>query len=77
MQILASALEHGLTDDEIRHAWTNALGFFTVDAGTEPPKGLCIGPDPAGNLLEIPHSCNARRKMRAAMAAEPQLVADR
>jgi hypothetical protein len=53
MQIHPSAHKHGLTDDEIRHTWNNALGYFTVDADTEPPKGLCIGPDPAGNLLEI------------------------
>ena len=27
--------------------------FYDIDADHEPPKGLCIGPDPAGNLVEI------------------------
>ena len=53
MQIHTSANKHGLTDGQIRHAWNNAIGFFTIDADTGPPKSLCIGPDPAGNLLEI------------------------
>ena len=53
MRIHSSSNRHGLTDDEIRHAWNNALGYFSVNAEAEPPKNLCIGPDPAGNLLEI------------------------
>ena len=53
MRIHSSSNRHGLTDDDIRHAWNNALGYFSVDAEAEPPKNLCIGPDPAGNLLEI------------------------
>lgn len=53
MRIHPSARKHGLDDGAIRHAWDNALGYFTVDADTEPPKGLCIGPDGAGNLLEL------------------------
>ena len=48
-----SAYRHGLTGDEIRHAWTNAVGFFDIDLEHEPIKSLCIGPDGAGNLLEI------------------------
>ena len=53
MRIHPSARKHQLTDDAIRHAWDNALGYFTIDADTEPPKSLCIGPDPAGNLIEL------------------------
>jgi len=48
-----SAHRHGLGDEEIRHAWDNALGFYAIDTDTDPPKGLCVGPDIAGNLLEI------------------------
>lgn len=53
LRILESAYRHGLTGDEIRHAWTNAVGFFDIDLEHEPIKSLCIGPDGAGNLLEI------------------------
>jgi hypothetical protein len=53
VEIFESAYRHGFTDEEIRHAWDNSLGFYTVDADTDPPKSLCIGPDTAGNLLEI------------------------
>ena len=53
LRILESAYRHGLTGNEIRHAWTNAVGFFDIDLKHEPIKSLCIGPDGAGNLLEI------------------------
>lgn len=53
MWIHESAYRHGLTDDEIRHAWDNAMGFFDIDIEHEPIKSLCIGPDRAGNLLEV------------------------
>ena len=53
MRIFGSAYRDGFTDDEIAHAWDNALGFYDIDADHEPPKGLCIGPDPAGNLVEL------------------------
>ena len=48
-----SAYRHGLTDDEILQAWDNAMSFDDIDSGHEPTKSLCIGPDRAGNLLEI------------------------
>ncbi len=48
-----TAHRHGLTNEEISHAWNNSIGFYTIDEDTDPPKGLCIGPDTAGNLLEI------------------------
>lgn len=53
MWIHESAYRHGLTDDEIRHAWDNAMGFYDIDIEHEPIKSLCIGPDRAGNLLEV------------------------
>lgn len=42
LRIHSSAHKHGLTENEIRHAWHNALGYFTIDPDTEPPKNLCI-----------------------------------
>lgn len=53
MRVHPSAFKHGSDEVEIVHAWAKALGFFTIDAESEPPKSLCIGPDLAGNLLEI------------------------
>lgn len=52
MEIYPSAYRHGLTDDDIEHAWDNALAFYDIDTDHEPTKSLCIGPDTAGNLLE-------------------------
>ncbi|MFW2383983.1 MAG: hypothetical protein ACN4GZ_19680 [Acidimicrobiales bacterium] len=51
--ILGSARKHGKTNDDILHAWNNALGFYIIGADHEPPKSLAIGPDLAGNLLEV------------------------
>ena len=53
IRIFESAYRHGQTDDEIRHAWANAIAFFDIDREHEPTKSLCIGPDTAGNLLEV------------------------
>ncbi len=53
IRIFESAYRHGLTGDEIRHAWANAIAFFDIDREHEPIKSLCIGPDTAGNLLEV------------------------
>ena len=53
MEISTSARRHGLADREISHAWEHALGFFAIAIEQEAIKGLCIGPDTAGNLLEV------------------------
>ena len=53
VRIHKSAYRHGLTDEEILHGWDNAMGFYDIDIEPEPTKSLCIGPDRAGNLLEI------------------------
>ena len=53
MRIFESAYRHGLADENIRHAWVHALGYYDIDIEHEPTKSLCIGPDTAGNLLEI------------------------
>jgi hypothetical protein len=51
--ILGSARKHGKTNEDILHAWNNALGFYNIEADHEPPKSLVIRPDRAGNLLEV------------------------
>lgn len=53
MEISYSARRHGVPDSEIRHAWLHALGFFLLAIEQDSIKSLCIGPDTAGNLLEV------------------------
>lgn len=53
MKVHRSAYHHGLTDHEIHHAWNNHLGIYEIDTDHEPTKCLRIGPDLAGNLLEL------------------------
>lgn len=53
METHSSAFRHGLTAEDIEHAWGNALAFYDIDTRNEPVKSLCIGPDTAGNLLEL------------------------
>ena len=31
----------------------HALAFYDIEPDHEPPKSLCIGPDTAGNLIEM------------------------
>ena len=53
MEIHRSARRHGVTDHEIRHATDHPLVVVDLDPDGDPPKQLVIGPDPAGNLLEV------------------------
>lgn len=47
--IAPSASKHGLTDEEIVHAFNNPVRVEDLDEGLI----MLVGPDPAGNLLEI------------------------
>ncbi len=51
MEIHASARRHGVEDEDIIHAVNHALAF--EDVGEDPDRWLLIGPDRAGNLLEV------------------------
>jgi hypothetical protein len=46
--ILDSARKHGLSDDDLLHAFRNPIRVFEVDDLT-----MLIGPDRAARLLEI------------------------
>jgi len=46
--ILASARKHGITDDEMLHAYRNPIRVFDIDDLT-----MIIGADPAGRPLEV------------------------
>ena len=51
MEIHDSARKHSVADEDILHAIDHALAF--EDAGEDPDRWLLIGPDAAGNLLEV------------------------
>lgn len=51
MEVLPSARKHGITDDDIRHAFENAVASVTV--ADQPDFSMVLGPDQAGRLLEI------------------------
>ncbi|MGP0101810.1 MAG: hypothetical protein ACLPUT_09365 [Solirubrobacteraceae bacterium] len=51
MEIHPSARKHGVADKDIRHAIDHALAI--EDVGEDPDRWLVIGPDRAGNLLEV------------------------
>jgi hypothetical protein len=51
VEILPSARRHGITEAEAIHAIEHFLAL--EDAGEEPDRWLVIGPDHAGNLIEI------------------------
>jgi hypothetical protein len=42
-----------MTDEAINHAVSNAIVIVDLDPDDDPPKVLAIGPDNAGNLLEV------------------------
>ncbi len=51
MEIHSSARRHGIADDDILHAIEHSL--IVDDIGEDPDRWLTIGPDRAGNLLEV------------------------
>jgi hypothetical protein len=51
VEIHDSARKHGVADHDIVHAIDYA--FAIEDAGEDPDRWLLIGPDTAGNLLEV------------------------
>ena len=53
VSIYDSALKHGILPDDIRHAHDYALGFSTFDSARGQARLLIVGPDQAGNMLEL------------------------
>ena len=53
MEIHRSARRHGIRDADIQHAVDRPVVVADLDAESDPPKVLAIGPDRAGNLLEV------------------------
>jgi hypothetical protein len=53
VEIYRSAHRHGIDEASILHVLEHALAVVDLEPNADPPKVLAIGPDPAGNLLEI------------------------
>lgn len=51
MEILPSSRRHGVADEDIQHCIENALVIEEV--ADDPVRYLILGPDRAGNLLEV------------------------
>jgi hypothetical protein len=53
VEIHRSARRHGIDDHDIRHAMEHPVVVADIDPDAGSPKLLAIGPDRAGNLLEV------------------------
>lgn len=53
MEIHRSAGKHGVLEGDVLHAVEHEIVSVDLDPDTDPPKVLVIGPDSAGNLLEV------------------------
>lgn len=53
MEIHQSAFKHGVAVEDIVHAVENAIEIIDLDAESDPPKVLAIGPDRSGRWLEV------------------------
>src|SRR5262249_22591530 len=53
LRVHKSALKHGCSVEDVSHAVDMELYEDVVDEDQDPPKLLIIGPDGAGNLLEL------------------------
>jgi hypothetical protein len=51
VEIHDTARRHGVADADIEHAYEQAVAW--IELGDDPPRYLVIGPDRAGNLLEL------------------------
>lgn len=51
VDVLRSALRHGVDAENINHALDNAL--LVEEIGEDPQRYLVLGPSRAGNLLEL------------------------
>ena len=53
LEIHETALKHDVSELDIRHAYSNSSDIFELDQESYEIKILIIGPDSAGNLLEV------------------------
>ena len=53
MRFHRSAFKHGYDEETILHSVEQAIVVVDLEPDADPPKVLAIGPDLAGNLLEV------------------------
>jgi hypothetical protein len=53
VEIHRSAHRHGFTDEDVLHEVEHPVVVVDFDPDSNPPKVLVIGPDRAGNMLEV------------------------
>ena len=53
MEIHRSARKHGIAEHRIRHALDHAQLVADLDDDTTAARTLVLGPDPAGNMIEL------------------------
>ena len=51
MEFHPSTRRHEVPDDDVDHAVAHSINW--VELGDDPPRYLAVGPDRAGNLLEV------------------------
>jgi len=64
INIHESALKHDIPRQEIIHAHANSIGIFEFYESSGFPRLLIIGPDNAGNLLELIVSIDTNSSLR-------------
>ena len=76
LEIRLSALKHGVSTESIIHAVTHPLYIDEDFRGTDPAQVLMLGPDTAGNMLEVVGRLDADEALVVfhAMAARPSLL---
>ncbi len=53
MEIHESAYRHGVGGDDIEHCIAHCIVSYPLDPDEPTERSLCLGPDRAGNMLEI------------------------
>ena len=53
VEIHETALKHGVTTLDIQHVCAHSIATFEIDHESFEAKILIVGPDSAGNLLEV------------------------
>ena len=53
VEIHRAARKHGILDEDVRHAVEHALVMYPLAENQGPARTLHLGPDRAGNLLEV------------------------
>lgn len=76
LEIRSSALKHGVNAESIIHAVTHPLYIDEDFRGTDPAQVLLLGPDIAGNLLEVVGRLDLDEALVVfhAMTARPSLI---